>query len=117
MQGKDTDLKAIQEIRDAIKSESETTVRILNYKKTGEPFWNMFTMAPMADADGNNRFFIGVQVSGDVATFLSSDLALACRRVCQIIELKLILPVPHMGFVVLSGGAVVVQMGIVGLKV
>lgn len=52
----------MDEIRDAVKKEAETTVRLLNYRKNGEPFWNMFTIAPMADAGGNNRFFIGIQV-------------------------------------------------------
>ena len=37
-------------------------MRLLNYKKDGTPFWNMFTVAPMADIDGQNRFFIGIQV-------------------------------------------------------
>ena len=63
-QGPDTDPKAISIIRDAIKSQSEATVRILNYRKSGQPFWNMLTIAPMADVDGTSRFFIGVQVRG-----------------------------------------------------
>lgn len=62
LQGPDTDRKAVDEIRRAVKGEAETTVRLLNYRKNGEPFWNMFTIAPMADADGRNRFFIGIQV-------------------------------------------------------
>lgn len=61
-QGPETDPKAIAEIRNAIQNRSETTVRILNYKKSGKPFWNMFTLAPMADVDGMPRFLIGVQV-------------------------------------------------------
>ena len=62
MQGPDTDPKAVAIIREAIKTGSEATVRILNYRKGGEPFWNMLTIAPMADVDGTSRFFIGVQV-------------------------------------------------------
>ena len=62
LQGPDTDPKAIQIIREAVKTGSEATVRILNYRKGGEPFWNMLTIAPMADVDGTSRFFIGVQV-------------------------------------------------------
>ena len=61
MQGPDTDPKAVAIIREAIKTGSEATVRILNYRKGGEPFWNMLTIAPMADVDGTSRFFIGVQ--------------------------------------------------------
>lgn len=37
-------------------------VRLLNYKRSGKPFWNMFTLAPMKDSDGTVRFYIGVQV-------------------------------------------------------
>lgn len=62
LQGPETDPTAIAEIRDAINQRTETTVRILNYKKSGKPFWNMFTLAPMADVDGTARFLIGVQV-------------------------------------------------------
>uniref|UniRef100_A0A126WUM7 non-specific serine/threonine protein kinase n=1 Tax=Rhexinema planctonicum TaxID=138173 RepID=A0A126WUM7_9CHLO len=62
LQGSMTDPRAVQEIREAMKEGSECTVRILNYKKNGQPFWNMFSLAPMADVDGTLRFFIGVQV-------------------------------------------------------
>ena len=62
LQGKDTDEQAVTDIRHAIQEASETTVRLLNYKKSGKPFWNMFTLAPMADVDGTARFLIGVQV-------------------------------------------------------
>lgn len=37
-------------------------MRILNYKRNGAPFWNMFTLAPMKDSDGTIRFLVGVQV-------------------------------------------------------
>ena len=61
-QGPDTDRRAVAEIREAVKTGTETSVRLLNYKKNGQPFWNLFTLAPMADVDGNLRFIIGVQV-------------------------------------------------------
>ncbi|KAK9844935.1 hypothetical protein WJX74_008864 [Apatococcus lobatus] len=62
LQGEGTDKQAVSDLRHAVKNGEETTVRILNYKKNGQPFWNMLTVAPMADADGATRFFIGVQV-------------------------------------------------------
>lgn len=62
LQGPGTDPQTIQGIRDAIKSGDEITVRILNYKRSGTPFWNMFTLAPMKDSDGTIRFLVGVQV-------------------------------------------------------
>lgn len=62
LQGPDTDAATVQLIRDAIKDGSELTVRLLNYKKSGKPFWNMFTLAPMRDQQGEVRFYVGVQV-------------------------------------------------------
>jgi hypothetical protein len=62
MQGKDTDPRAIDEIRAAMRHGTECSVRLLNYKKDGSPFWNMLSIAPMADVDGTVCFFIGVQV-------------------------------------------------------
>ena len=62
LQGTGTDAATVQQIRDAVKSEAELTVRILNYTKSGRAFWNMFTLAPMRDAEGHARFFVGVQV-------------------------------------------------------
>lgn len=62
VQGPGTDAATVQTIRDAIKTGDEITVRILNYKRNGAPFWNMFTLAPMKDSDGTIRFLVGVQV-------------------------------------------------------
>nr|AML78144.1 putative LOV domain-containing protein [Ulvella endozoica] len=62
LQGTQTDPRAVDEIRSAIRDGTECTVRILNYRKDGSPFWNMFSLAPMSDIDGTICFFIGVQV-------------------------------------------------------
>lgn len=62
LQGPGTDQKTVQDIRDAIREGRELTVRILNYTRSGKPFWNMFTLAPMRDSYGQTRFFVGVQV-------------------------------------------------------
>jgi hypothetical protein len=62
LQGAGTDPATVAQIRDAVKSGAELTVRILNYTKSGRPFWNMFTLAPMRDSDGHARFYVGVQV-------------------------------------------------------
>ena len=68
LQGPRTDRSAVAEIRKAIDEGSECTVRLLNYTKQGKPFWNMFTMAPVRDEQGNVRFFAGVQVDVTVYT-------------------------------------------------
>nr|AML79004.1 putative LOV domain-containing protein [Botryosphaerella sudetica] len=62
LQGPGTDQKTVQDIRDCIREGRELTVRILNYTRSGKPFWNMFTLAPMRDSYGQTRFFVGVQV-------------------------------------------------------
>ena len=62
LQGQDTDKAAVDEIRKAVKAKEETTVRLLNYTKEGKPFWNMLSVAPINDAEGILRFYIGVQV-------------------------------------------------------
>ena len=62
LQGPKTDRAAVAKIREAIENGEECTVRLLNYTKTGEEFWNMFTLAPVRDEQGIVRFFAGVQV-------------------------------------------------------
>ena len=62
LQGPDTDRRAVREIRSAIENRVECTVRLLNYTKQGRAFWNLFSIAPVLDANGNVRYFIGVQV-------------------------------------------------------
>ncbi len=62
LQGKHTDRKTVDSLKAAIKAGNEITVRLLNYKKNGTPFWNMLTVAPIRDALGAPRFLVGVQV-------------------------------------------------------
>jgi len=72
LQGPGTDKRAVREIRKAIESRIECTVRLLNYTKSGQAFWNLFSLAPVLDADGSVRFFIGVQV--DVTSRYAGEL-------------------------------------------
>lgn len=62
LQGPATDRGTVAKIREAVAAGRECIVRLLNYKKNGEMFWNMFTLAPIMDVEGHIRFFIGVQV-------------------------------------------------------
>ena len=39
------------------------SVRLLNYKRDGTPFWNLLTVTPIKDEDGHTNKFVGVQVS------------------------------------------------------
>ena len=40
---------------------SEVTVEVLNYKRTGERFWNLLSMTPVRDTAGRVMSYIGVQ--------------------------------------------------------
>ncbi|KAI8103482.1 hypothetical protein M9435_004820 [Picochlorum sp. BPE23] len=62
LQGKHTDRSTVDTLKKAIKEQREITVRLLNYKKDGTPFWNMLTVAPIRDVSGAPRFLVGVQV-------------------------------------------------------
>lgn len=62
LQGPATDRATVAKIREAVASGRECIVRLLNYKKSGAMFWNMFTLAPIMDVEGRIKFFVGVQV-------------------------------------------------------
>nr|AML79538.1 putative LOV domain-containing protein [Hedwigia ciliata] len=64
LQGPDTDPKTVQQIRDAIKETRDITVQLLNYTKSGKPFWNLFHLQAMRDQKGELQYFIGVQLDG-----------------------------------------------------
>nr|AML76646.1 putative LOV domain-containing protein [Pulvigera lyellii] len=69
LQGPDTDRGTVAEIRDAIREERGCQVRILNYTKQRNPFWNLFHMSPIFASDGRVMHFVGVQ------TPIASELA------------------------------------------
>lgn len=102
LQGPGTDQATIQTIRDAIKAGAETTVRILNYTRSGRPFWNMFTIAPMLDHDGTTRFFVGVQVrslAGGGGRLIPAGTAFSCQS-CALGPAALVLSCSHLAVLV-----------------
>nr|AML79570.1 putative LOV domain-containing protein [Acacia argyrophylla] len=62
LQGPETDQKEVAKIRDAVKNGKSYCGRLLNYKKNGTPFWNLLTITPIRDSQGNVIKFIGMQV-------------------------------------------------------
>ena len=62
LQGEATDPVEVAKVRDAVKAGRSTSVRLLNYRKDGTPFWNLLTVTPVYAADGTLSKFIGVQV-------------------------------------------------------
>ncbi len=61
LQGSDTDSKALEIIRQALKTDSECQVILKNYRKDGTVFWNALSISPVRDKTGKLTHFIGVQ--------------------------------------------------------
>ncbi|KAK1740554.1 TWIN LOV 1-like protein [Skeletonema marinoi] len=61
LQGEGTDPKAMDVIRTAIKSGSDATACLLNYKADGSPFWNQLFVGALRDADDCIVNYVGVQ--------------------------------------------------------
>lgn len=74
LQGPNTDLRAVDRIRQGIERGEDTTVVLLNYKSDGTMFWNQFFVAALRDADGNIVNYLGVQCK------VSEEYALAYLR-------------------------------------
>jgi PAS domain S-box-containing protein len=62
LQGPGTDPEARKIIKESLAAKKAFTVSILNYKKDGTPFNNCLHIAPVRDADGQVKFFCGVQL-------------------------------------------------------
>lgn len=60
LQGPGTSPETVQRIRDALAADRSFSGEILNYRKSGEPFWNELTISPVRDASGELIHFIGV---------------------------------------------------------
>lgn len=62
LQGPETDPRAIDELRAAMAQLRPAQVDILNYKKSGEAFWNALYVSPVLDQDGRCVYFFGSQI-------------------------------------------------------
>ncbi|CAK9315421.1 unnamed protein product [Citrullus colocynthis] len=76
LQGPETDQKEVDKIRYAVKNGKSYCGRLLNYKKNGTPFWNLLTVTPIKDDNGNTIKFIGMQVEVSKYTEGINDKAL-----------------------------------------
>jgi PAS domain S-box-containing protein len=85
LQGPDTDLRAAQDIREAVEEERECVVEILNYRKDRSTFWNRLSITPVRDESGRVSHFIGIQ-SDVTARRLAED---GLRKAKDALELDL----------------------------
>nr|AML79426.1 putative LOV domain-containing protein [Sciadopitys verticillata] len=62
LQGVNTDPLEVSRIRESLATGKPYCGRLLNYKKDGTPFWNLLTVTPIKDENGNSIKYIGMQV-------------------------------------------------------
>lgn len=60
LQGNRRDQAAIETVRNAIKEEKECKVELINFKKSGEMFWNELYLAPVHDSEGKIAHYVGI---------------------------------------------------------
>ncbi len=73
LQGPLTAPDAVARMRDAIAARSQTSVRILNYRKDGSTFWNVVFIAPVYSSAHELRYFIASEIN--VSLWLDADSA------------------------------------------
>lgn len=61
LQGQDTDPQTIQKIHAAVQRRTGFDGVILNYKQSGEPFWNSLRISPIVNADGSISHMVGTE--------------------------------------------------------
>lgn len=74
LQGPETDQNARAILRDAVRTETETRVTILNYRKDGTTFWNDITVYPVRNTADQLTHFVGQQI--DVTDRMRAEEAL-----------------------------------------
>lgn len=82
--GPGTDPAATEALRQGIAAGRPVMVEILNYKKDGTPFRNAVLVAPIFEADGSLRYFLGSQVEIDERQRGRFGGAEAARRVAAL---------------------------------
>lgn len=78
LQGPETDPEAVRKLRNAVATEQDLAIDILNYRKDGTPFWNALFVSPVRDATGEVIYFFASQL--DFTTIKSKERELADAR-------------------------------------
>lgn len=59
LQGPDTDPLTADQLHEAVETGRSISVEILNYRRDGTPFWNLFSITPIRDAAQRITHFVG----------------------------------------------------------
>lgn len=75
LQGADTDPQEVQRLREHIRAKKSVISEILNYTRSGQPYWVTIHLTPIFDQDGNLDSYIAVQSNTTVMHKLYLQLA------------------------------------------
>lgn len=71
LQGPETDLSVVGDIRSAVTQGRSISTELLNYRKDGPTFWNALYMSPVRNDDGEIQFFFASQL--DVSKHVAAN--------------------------------------------
>ncbi|KAK7992045.1 hypothetical protein PG988_000839 [Apiospora saccharicola] len=74
LQGKLTDPVPVRRLRNAMIEGREAVELLLNYKKNGDPFWNLLYIAPLIGGNGEIAFWLGGQINCSSTIHNSADV-------------------------------------------
>ncbi|KAH7312973.1 hypothetical protein BKA65DRAFT_467270 [Rhexocercosporidium sp. MPI-PUGE-AT-0058] len=74
LQGDLTDKDATSRLRTSIRECEETVELLLNYRKNGDPFWNLLYVAPLFNERGEVCFFLGGQINCSTTIHSCNDI-------------------------------------------
>lgn len=78
LQGPESDPAAIAKLREAVETEQNVSIDIVNYRKDGSQFWNALFVSPVRDDKGEVIYFFASQL--DFTNIKSKEAELAKAR-------------------------------------
>lgn len=79
LQGSNTDPEVTRQLRLALEQQRPVTVELLNYRKDGSPFWNLTSITPLHNAQGEVVKYVGVQRDLTEAKLREQEMVAAQR--------------------------------------
>jgi PAS domain S-box-containing protein len=74
LQGEQTDPQSTKRLRASIDACEETVELLLNYRKNGDPFWNLLYVSPLLNERGEVSFFLGGQINCSTTIHSCTDV-------------------------------------------
>jgi PAS domain S-box-containing protein len=74
LQGELTDPLSTKRLRSSIDNCEETVELLLNYRKNGDPFWNLLYCSPLFNERGEMSFFLGGQINCSTTIHSCNDV-------------------------------------------